>query len=326
MAIAGDTPVPVPGGWVLANTIQAGDYVYGSDGLPQKVQTIHQYTPHEMYLVTMSDGVALETDQHTRLPISTVNNRIVENKYKGKRKRTATQKFATPTELLDSGLKGANRNWLFSVNNTQPVQFPHEDHPVPPFIAGMWMTRRNKQSHFWIRDEVLEYVQKEIRSCGWAFVMDRKNLLEMRPNIRNSFLTRYATIPTTLPVDYYFGSIDQRIDLLRGLLVTNPGAYNKKTEEFLIHSRDLRHLIKLQGVCESLGMKTQVFENKTSYTHKLRFKTNIQLLPWQKIEFNLKNAGRRSIIGVEKTPALESIHITTEKPFVVGQGFLPIWH
>jgi hypothetical protein len=190
----------------------------------------------------------------------------------------------------------------------------------------MWMTRRNKQSHFWLRDEVLEYAQKEIRSCGWAFVMVRKNLLELRPNIRNSFLTRYATIPTTLPVDYYFGSISQRIDLLRGLLVTNPRAYNKKTEEFLIHSRDLRHLIKLQGICESLGMKTQVFENKTSYTHKLRFKTNIQLLPWQKIEFNLKNAGRRSITSVTPTPSLESIHITTEKPFVVGQGFLPIWH
>lgn len=77
MAIASDTPVPVPGGWTLAGSIQAGDYVYGSDGLPQKVEKVHVYTPHQMYLVTMSDGVALETDQHTRLPISTINNRIV---------------------------------------------------------------------------------------------------------------------------------------------------------------------------------------------------------------------------------------------------------
>jgi hypothetical protein len=326
MAIASDTPVPVPSGWVQAGSLTAGDYVYGSDGLPQKVQTIHPYTPAQMYLVTMSDGVAIETDQHTRLPISTVNNRIVENKYKGKRKRTAKQKFATPTELLEHGLKGTNRNWLFSINNTQPIQFAHEDHPVPPFIAGMWMTRRNQQSHFCLREEVLEYAQKEIRSNGWAFVMLRKHLLEMRPNIRNSFLTRYPTIPTTLPVDYYFGSIEQRIDILRGLLVTNPGAYNKKTDEFLIHSRDLRHLIKLQGICESLGMKTQVFENKVSFTHRLRFKTNIVLLPWQKVEPNLKNAGRRSITGVEPIASLASIHITTEKPFVVGQGFLPIWH
>lgn len=326
MAIAGDTPVPVPGGWVLAHSLTPGDYVFGSDGLPQQIEKVHIYTPQQMYQVIMSDGVAIETDQHTRLPVSNISNRIVENKYKGKRKRTAKQRYATPTELLEHGLRGTQRDWIFSINNTKPIQFGHEDHPVPAFIAGMWMTRRNKASHFHLRDEILEYAQREIRSCGWSFVMLRKNLLEMRPSIRNSFLTRYPTIPTTLPTDYYFGSVEQRIDLLRGLLVTNPGAYNKKTEEFLIHSRDLRHLIKLQGVCESLGMKTQVFENKTSFTHKLRFKTNIPLLPWQKIEPNLKNAGRRSITAVETAPVKEAIHITTEKPYVVGQGFLPIWH
>jgi hypothetical protein len=75
-----------------------------------------------------------------------------------------------------------------------------------------------------------------------------------------------------------------------------------------------------------LGIKSQVFHLTTSITHKLRFKTNIPLVPWQEFEPNLKNAKRRMISDVTEQKKVACVHIQTAEPFVVGQGFLPIWH
>jgi hypothetical protein len=129
-----------------------------------------------------------------------------------------------------------------------------------------------------------------------------------------------------LPPEYCFGAIEQRIELLQGFLALRPNAYNKKRKDFEVYSQDIRFLIMIQGICESLGMKTQVFHNEKSITHKLRFKTNIPLIKEQEIVPNLKNAGRRMITAVNSAQILSCIHINTAQPFVVGQGFLPIWH
>jgi hypothetical protein len=133
-------------------------------------------------------------------------------------------------------------------------------------------------------------------------------------------------VPSKLPIEYTFGSVEQRIDLLRGILATKPGSYNKKLDKFLIFSRNLNFLIVIQGICESLGMKTQVFDNKTSITHQLAFKTSIKLHPEQSQTKISKHFDRRIVKTIEKIDPKPSIHIVTDEPFVVGQGFLPIWH
>jgi hypothetical protein len=190
----------------------------------------------------------------------------------------------------------------------------------------MWMTKRNIRGRFILRPENIEYIQKKIRSFGWNWVKEGSNLLEIRPSINHAFITKYPTVPKILPPEYSFGSIEQRIELLQGLLAIRPNCFNKKRKDFEVYSRDLRFLITIQGICESLGMKTQVFHSDTSITHKLRFKTNIPLVPWQEFEPNLKNATRRMITAVKSAQIMSCIHIDTAQPFVVGQGFLPIWH
>ena len=326
MAIEANTPIPVPNGWALAKHLKKGDYVFSSKGLPIQIESVQEYRPISGYEVLLNDGVSVLVDNHARLPVSDINKRWVENRYQGKRKKRSIQKFATPEELLDIGLTTDRGDRIFSINNTEPIQFVWEDHPVPPFIVGMWMTKRNRRGRFILKPENSETVKKKIRSYGWNYVEESGNLIEIRPSISHSFITKYPTVPRVLPPEYCFGSIEQRIELLQGFLSLRPNAYHKTRKEFEVFSTDLRFLITIQGICESLGMKTQVFSRENSITHKLRFKTNILLTKEQEIKINLKNAGRRMITKIDTASITSCIHIKTAEPFVVGQGFLPIWH
>lgn len=326
VAISSNTPVPVLDGWTLAKNLSKGDWVFSKEGLPIQIKSVQIYTPPEMFSVGLSDGVYIDVDRHTKFPIQTLFDRQVESRYKGKYKRWAKQKYASPLEMLEKGLTGGYEQGFYSIRTTKPIHFPSEDHPVPPFIVGMWMTRTNPNNRFTIRADMIEYVQKEIRKTGWSFKMHPRNVMEIRPSIRTSFLTRYPTVPSKLPIEYTFGSVEQRIDLLRGLIATKPGCYNEKLDKFLIFSRNLNFLIMIQGICESLGMKTQVFDNKSSFSHQLSIKSQLFLHPHQKSRKISKHADRRIVKNIEKIDPQPSIHIVTDEPFVVGQGFLPIWH
>lgn len=326
MAIASNTPVPIPNGWTLAKHLNKGDYVFNREGKPIQIKSVQEYTPQNTYEILLNDGVSLQVDNHARFPVSDINRRWVENRYQGKRKRTAIQKYATPEELLDNGLTNARGDRIYSITNSKPIEFLWEDHPVPPFIVGLWMTKRNPKARFILRPENMEYIQKKIRSFGFNWVQEGDRLIEIRPSINHAFITKYPTVPKVIPLEYCFGSIEQRIELLQGFLALRTKCFNKKRKEFEVHSRDVRFLITIQGICESLGMKTQVFFNEASITHKLRFKTNIPLVPWQEFDTNLKNAGRRMIVDVKSAQNVSCIHINTAQPFVVGQGFLPVWH
>jgi len=326
VTISNNTPVPILDGWTLAKHLSKGDWVFSKEGLPIQIKQIQTYTPTEMFCVLLSDGVYVDVDKHAKFPINTLFDRQTESRHRGVYKRWAKQKYATLEQILEKGLVDQFNQRQFAIKTTKPIHFPSEDHPVPPFIVGMWMTRTNPNSRFYLHESMVEYVQREIRSVGWSFKMHPRNVMEIRPSIRTSFLTRYQTVPSKLPIEYCFGSVEQRIDLLRGLIATKPGSYNKKLDKFLIFSRNLKFLTTLQSICESLGMKTQVFDNKSSLTHQLVFTTGILLHPEQKNTKSLKTSERRLIKDVQKIKPTPSIHIVTDEPFVVGQGFLPIWH
>ena len=278
-----------------------------------------------MYEVQLKDGVYVQVDDLTTFPAFTTRNRQRESRHQGKYKRRYVQKYYSPTQLIEKGLLD-KRGWnVFSIQNAKPLQFPYEDHPVPPFIVGLWAGKKGAKVKFAFEPDWLDYVQKKIRAQGWH-VDRKKDTLVFKQSINVTFLTRYISIPRKLPIEYTFGSIEQRIEFLRGLVAMKPGCYNPTLDRFLIFSRSIPFLITIQAICESLGMKTYVFNNSTSLTHQLTFVTGIELHIHQLNSKRNKGEHRRMITKVEKTEPRSAVHIDTDVPFVVGQGFLSIWH
>ena len=326
MAIASDTPVPIVGGWKLAYQLTTDDYVYSWDGYPIPIKSIQHYPAKEMYEVQLKDGVYVQVDNHSTFPAFTKENRERESRRKTNKKRWYIQKYYTPEQMLERGLINKDSRREFSIENAKPLHYPQEDHPVPPFIVGLWAGKRGAKVKFTFEPDWIDYVHKKIRSVGWH-VERKKNTLIFKQSINATFLTseKYITIPTKLPIAYTFGSIDQRIEFLRGLVAMKPECYNITMDRFQIYSRNIQFLITLQSICESLGMKTQAFHNTQSLTHSFTFRTDIQLHPKQQ-ERRKRNSKRRSINKVEKIEPKSAVHIVTDVPFVVSQGFLPIWH
>ena len=279
-----------------------------------------------MYEVALNDGLSFQADGHTKLPVETTHDRDNEAKLKHVRKRWKKQRYSTISGMLETGLFTKRMRKFYAVPNSQPIHFLTEDHPVPPFIVGMWMTNRNKTNRYAIPEERLDYVKKEIKLVGWSHKTLRDGRLEIRPSIATSFLTRYHTIPTVLPIEYTFGSVDQRIDLLRGLLALRPNCYDTVTHRFRVQSDDLKTLTVLQGICESLGIKTQLYSREKCFSHVLCFKTNIKLTPNQVFQQRMVAPVRRLVSKIEVTEPRECIHIETEEPIAIGAGFVPVWH
>ena len=276
MALANNTPVPVPSGWVLAKYLKKGDYVLGSSGQPIQIESIQTYTPRTMYEVMMHDGVSVLTDKHAKFPVDTSYDRVNEANLKHMRKRWRKQRYASVEEMLERGLLTKWNRKFYAVPNCQPIEFLSEDHPVPPFIVGMWMSRMNKSNQYLLPQETFEYIRKEIKMVGWSTKQTGEREVEIRPSIGTSFLTRYYSIPTKLPIEYTFGTVDQRIDLLRGLFAVKPMCYKEKYHRFELRSTDMNFLSTVQGVCESLGIKTILHRKEKCFANTLIFKTNIK--------------------------------------------------
>ena len=325
MAIAGNTPVPILGGWKLAQQLTKDDYVFSWEGYPIPIKSLQFYTPKEMYMVQLRDGVYVDVDKHSTFPVFSLFDRERESRHKTNRKRWYKQRYHTAQEMLDIGLINSRNIREFSIENAKPLQFPTEDHPVPPFIAGLWAAKRGAKIKFTFDENWVDWVQKKIKSVGW-YVERKKNTLTFKQSINTTFLTRYMTIPKKIPIEYTFGSVNQRIEFLRGIVAMKPGCYNPSLDRFLIYSRNIKFLTTLQGICESLGMKTSLFDNKGYIpTHQLSFRTDIKLHFKQQPKTHKKGIKRRMIMKVEKIQPTPSVHIDTDVPFVVGAGFISIW-
>lgn len=335
MALATNTPLVAPGGWVLAGDVQKGDWLYNPlTGLPTQVTLVHKYKPSVMYEVMTSDYARINVDGNQKFAIKTIKCRKVDLLYRTRKRdpkrkvrpQFREQRYATVDQMLEKGIFDYRKEANFAFKTTKPIQWAAEDHPVPPFIVGMWMTRTNKNSRFVPQKSVLEYVTKKIREVGWGFVAVKSNIYQVRPSITTSFLTKYAKIPLKMPIEYAFGSVEQRIELLRGLVALKPKCYDVFRDEFRIRSRDIRFLIPIQGILESLGIRTTIFEYENRILKELVFNTDIELVPNQQTKGSTQRRIMRNINKITEIQPVECIHIETTEPFAAGAEFFPLWH
>ena len=325
MAVSADTPIPTPTGWIFASLLTVGQLVFDRFGHATKVTAIQNYTPKKMYEVLFDDHAYLQGDEHLKLDIVPEFVRINRAQTKTQQKHKQKLRLTPVSHLLTLNLKIRNNTrYGYSTEVIDPVNFYSEDHPVPPFIVGLWSAYRNKYDTFTIPPQFLDYVKRKIKECNWTPVHRKGNIITIRPSIRPAFLTKYATIPTTIPMDYYFGSIEQRLELLRGMICRKPRCYNEKTGKFNIKCPDAKALARLQGLCESLGIKTLATE-KTSGEKYLVFHTNHQIHHNQVIKKTSRKRKYRYIKEIVEIKPKPCVHIETEKPFAVGQVYTTTW-
>lgn len=334
MAIAADTPIPTIKGWLPASQLMVGDFVFDQYGLPQRVKTLQSYIPQEMYRVELDDGLSLEGDQHLAFYPQTKRNRINISQFLSRRRADKVRqpnrrKMAVAKrsveQLIAAGLHNPDDGrYEFTIPTCEPLNYPYQDHPVPPFVAGLWFAAPRYDNTIKKTKQFHDHVKERLRDVGYKVTDKSTTRFSASPQITRAFLARYVAIPKVLPQEYLVGTAEQRIDLLAGIMCSSDNTYNQERDTYFYRTCNKQFCRMIQNLCESLGIRTMSRINSAEYNiYEIRFRTELPLVPNRNIKPKTIKFKRRTLRKIEAIKPFTCVHIETEGQFLAGEGYIP---
>ena len=227
--------------------------------------------------------------------------------------------------LLSKGLKHKLKPRLeYSIPNTQPIQYRYEDYPVPPFIMGYWYGGTTKYSRLYATGDKQEIVRNKLLDLGYTCKVIAKKHLQTTPNIPKTLRLYYGEVPNQIPIEYFFGSVEQRLELLRGFLLSRETSYHAKDDRYWVNSKNTGLISRIQGLCESLGIRTVIHYTPTGKAHQMRFRTDLDLMHVRKPKPGIIGHKRRFVNNIVEIEPKPCVHIETDGTFLAGEGYIAI--
>jgi hypothetical protein len=328
MAITAQTKVLTLDWWKPASKLEVGDYVFDQNGKPVQITMAQQYQAEECYQVQFDDYLSVAGDLHLEFLVETPKYRKRLWEYIGKFKFRRPLHPKPIKELLEEPLKDKRNRSMYSVPSTKPLQTPHQDLPVPPYVFGFWFFNRKSQQKLSPPAKLHDEVIQNLKGYGYLPKMGRKTAngrqeFTLTPSVESHLV---PNIPTKVPNNYLLASVDQRIELLQGVLAAKYKQYNTENDTFRIASRNLPTLLRLQMLVESLGSRTYIKNDETLHLYTLFFKSHIPLISNQVSTPVKVHHARRYVQKITPAPAQLCVHIETtgnDNTILVGEGFIP---
>lgn len=205
-AIGKNAPVLTRGGWKKHGDLKVGDMVIGLDGKYKKVLAVHPRCRMD-YRVDFTNGQSLTcSKEHEWLVFD--------------RARQSMAVYTTE-EITKRIIRAADGHFMFGLPHRKAIEGEEKSLRIPPYIMGLWlgcgkcgtalvrMSRDNPAIKRMRRDGVIE---QETHKLGQKFTDYLiKDLL--------TGLKEYGILDKKrIPLDYILSSINQRMELLAGLV------------------------------------------------------------------------------------------------------------
>lgn len=260
--------IATPKGFIRMGDIKVGDEIFGRDGKVYNVDGVYPQVERRVFRVTFNDGTSCECGPDHLWSVRDVN----------RRRRDTGWTTKTTQELLDAGLEYHLSNYRvrmkrnpilkWEVPMCDPVEYEARNYVIHPYIMGMLLGDGymcGKSLCISIPDTELESVNRissllptnlKLRAnrhpdCPQYLITQtgttKKNpfkqaIEDMGVNVKG----RYKFIPRT----YLMGSVEQRKDLLRGLLDSD-GSCKKNRVTF--HTMSVKLAEDISDLVRSLG-------------------------------------------------------------------------
>lgn len=322
-----DAPILTPSGWKRMGDLAVGDMVVGSNGKPTEVLAIHPQGEKDVYAVRFTDHSKVECCKDHLWSVQTKSSKCRGGGFVVR----STAELAT--NLQDGS--GANKWFLPLVS---PVVFDSlEPLPIPPYSIGaligdgcmsdnqISIISADLEIVHRVRDEVGLKLRKD-RKHHYRYVNKRGHPNPVLDIFRALGLQGQRAWEKRIPPIYLRGSVEGRIELLRGLLDTD-GTIAKNGGHIAYSTTSAGLAEDVVELVRSLGGTTRVRSKAPgTYTYKGRklrgrksYRVTVSLRGvnpfWLKrkaslVRDNRKQGQTKSICSIEKTRRAECQCIT----------------
>lgn len=338
------TVMPTPIGYTTMGTLQTGDWILGDDGYPVRVIGKSPVMHKPCYRVTFDTGDLTEvTDDHLWAvqQFSTLDGAKLVNFEVVKETSEMVKDFKY------SGTDGDR--YKYGVANAKPLELPHAELPLDPYILGLWLGSGCDWSGILtIATEDFTTIKAQLgnlyksHSPGTGLDSVIVSTKDLKPTLNKMGLLRVKEdeLPSKhIPIRYLRSSKEQRLALLQGIFDTCTCIdYQTSTIEFTNpYERlfdDVRELI-----C-SLGMRpAPVKQHDMDTIHKLQVKCySSEIVPFrlqrhidrmiptplysEQVDVNK----RRMIVNIEPIPSQAAHCITVDNKshlYLVERSMIP---
>lgn len=221
--LANDTKVLTPNGWVENGTIKIGDYVIGSNGKPTKVLGVYPQPEKDFYKITFTDGTIVESCDEHLWAVQTTNHKKRNNGFVVKQLK----------EIMNDLTWGNKGNLKWYIPMVKPVHFNPSSLNIDPYVMGCLLGDGGFTSHnirFTSNDEQiineinnrlpLDHKLKFIGEMDYHLCGVNQTNLVIREF--NEFgLMGLKSEDKFIPNNYLYSDVDDRLNLLQGLLDTD---------------------------------------------------------------------------------------------------------
>lgn len=327
--------VATPNGFTTMGSLQVGDEVMNPDGKPTKVVEIFEQGYKDVYQLELADGRTVRCGADHLWEVICANNHF-------KHKVITTHDLMTLGLFNHTTVNGKRYNvYKYYLPAIQPVQYSEKEQKIHPYVLGALLgdgalTKRTPKISS-MDKPILDRLQ-ELLGDGFEFKYDPTTTCEYRIVDKERFLHKdefkngqygvnrlhrwledlnlcvgceYKYIPD----QYKFGSVEQRIELVKGLMDTD--GYISKDGSMIFSNTSKQLIDDFVEVIRSLGLLCTVvrkdpasggvyngrviFGTKFSYNVYIKGNPDIFYLPRKRnrIRFDRKFSNKVAIVDIK---------------------------
>lgn len=261
-ALCPDTDIPTPDGWKKMDDLKVGDKIFDEEGKIRYVTARADWENRPVYEITFSNGSVIVADENHEWVTQTKSERGNSNRNgQGFLCKKRNTKEIYGTQKVDIKHNNHSIPWAGALDYSEQLL------PLDPYILGLWLGDGHSLSAMITShvDDVYE-VQKEVESRGCKTAVKHNGHKDGNGKLLHFYGKKHhdPTGPAAalrlfnlhnnkhIPEPYLRGSVEQRMDLLSGLMDSDGTVDNSGRCEFTNTNKNLAY-----GVAElvqSLGI------------------------------------------------------------------------
>lgn len=275
MGLGKEQPVSEPvltlDGWVKMGDLKVGNYVVGSDGKKTKIIGVYPQGNKRVFKLTFRDGASTRCGEEHLWKVRTTAN----FKRDGWRVKTLKQ-------ILELGVKNSHGKSKWAIPLAEPIQHEDRSFSIEPYVLGVLLgdgctclpsiTITIGHLDMDIKTKVEESLDATMR------IREKKGCVEatikgMRPAIEKLKLN-VKSKEKFIPEEYLYGSVSQRMDLLRGLMDTDGSCIKNRTTFHTCSQRMAEGVCKLVRSLGGMAIKREY--DRTEEGKSVEYQVNVK--------------------------------------------------